>query len=188
VIIAVADAQGLILNQDGVGVERLLEARDEFGIVDRLALGDDDRELPRDEWIAVECDVLVPAAVADAIDLTNCERVRTRLVVEAANLPTAPGADARLFARGVPIVPDFVANSATNGWAWWLALGSIAPTAEAAFARIGEVIPRLVDEVFDRAAATGAAPREAARQIARERLDRLTAEHGVEGPLRLAVL
>jgi glutamate dehydrogenase (NAD(P)+) len=188
VVIGVADARGLILNQDGLAVDRLFEARDEFGIVDRSALGDDDRELPRDEWIAVECDVLVPAAVADAIDLTNCERVRTRLVVEAANLPTAPGADARLLARGVPVVPDFVANSATNGWAWWLALGTIAPTAEAAFARIGEVIPQLVHEVFDRAAATGAAPRDAARHIARDRLDRLTAEHGVEGPLLLPFL
>ena len=123
--------------------------------------------------------------MADAINLANCERVRTGLIVEAANLPTADEAEARLQLRGVTVIPDFVANSATNGWAWWLALGMVGPAPEDAFARIGEVIPRLVVEVLDRAAAERLSPRDAARRIARARLDRLAAEHGVEGPLGL---
>jgi glutamate dehydrogenase (NAD(P)+) len=183
VVIGIADVRGLVVNQDGLDVERLLATRDEFGMLDRAALADDDRELPRDEWVALECDVLVPAAVEDAINPANCERVRTRLVVEAANLPTAASADARLRSRGVTVVPDFVANSATNGWAWWLALGQIGLSPEEAFARIGEVISHVVDEMLDRAAGSGVSPRDAARRIARERLDRLAAEHGVEGPL-----
>ena len=188
VVIGVADVRGLLVNQDGLDVEQLLGARDAFGVIDRDALRSDDRELPRDEWIALECDVLVPAALADAINLTNCERVRAQLVVEAANLPTAPGADARLVGRGVTVIPDFVANSATNGWAWWLALGEIGPAPEDAFRRIGEIIPRTVGEVLDTAAAGRVSPREAARQLARGRLDRLTEEHGAEGRLALTVL
>ncbi|HSR22647.1 MAG TPA: Glu/Leu/Phe/Val dehydrogenase dimerization domain-containing protein, partial [Candidatus Eisenbacteria bacterium] len=124
-VIGLADFRGLVVNQDGLDVERLLAARDDFGVIDRSALGVDDRELPREEWVALECDVLVPAAVADAINPANCERVRARLVVEAANLPTAPPADARLLGRGVTVVPDFVANAATNGWAWWVAFGEV---------------------------------------------------------------
>ncbi len=188
VVIGVADVHGLILNQDGLDISRLLAARDEFGTIDRQALADDDRQLPRDEWVAVECDVLVPAALADAINPANCERVRTRLVVEAANLPTAAEADARLLLRGVTVVPDFVANSATNGWIWWLALGLIPPTPEAAFQRIGEVIPEVVREALEEAASKRVSPRDAARRIARARLDRLAAEYGVDGPLRLPVL
>ena len=188
VVIGVADVEGLVVNQDGLQVERLLRARDAFGVIDRGALASDDRELPREEWVALECDVLVPAALADAINPTNCERVRAPLVVEAANLPTAPGADARLEGMGVTVIPDFVANSATNGWAWWLALGEIGPTPEDALGRIGDVMPRVVAEVLDRAAAEHVSPRRAARQIARERLDRLTAEHGAEAPLPSTVL
>ena len=181
VVIGVADVRGLIVNQDGLDVDRLLAARDEFGLIDRAAIAADDRELPRDEWAALECDVLVPAAVADAIHPANCERVRARLVVEAANLPTSPAADARLVARGVTIVPDFVANAATNGWAWWVALGQVGPAPEDAFAKIREVISGMTLEMLDRADADGVAPRDAARRIALGRLDHLAAEHRVEG-------
>jgi glutamate dehydrogenase (NAD(P)+) len=178
VVIGVADVRGLIVNLDGLDVERMLAARDEFGVIDRSALAADDRELPRDEWVALECDVLVPAAGADAVHPANCERVLTRLVVEAANLPTTTAADARLLGRGVTVVPDFVANAATNGWAWWLALGLVGPEPADAFARIDEAIAGMVGEVLEHAARSRIGPRDAARQIARDRLDRMAAEHG----------
>ena len=187
-VIGVADVRGLVVNQAGLDIERLLGARDPFGVIDRGALRRTDRELPGDDWLALECDVLVPAALADVINSDNCDRVRTELIVEAANLPTTSEAAARLEVRGVAVIPDFVANSATNGWAWWLALGEIGPTAEAAFGRIGEVIPRVVCDVLDIARAERIAPREAAERIAKERLDRLTAEFGAEGPLTLPIL
>src|SRR5262249_45501 len=126
--IGIADVRGLLVDLDGRDGERLFRARDSFGVIARDALQSDARELPRDEWVALECDALVPAALADAINPTNCERVRAELVVEAANLPTAPAADEWLVGRGVTVIPDFVANSATNGWAWWLVLGGIRPT------------------------------------------------------------
>jgi glutamate dehydrogenase (NAD(P)+) len=177
-VIGVADVRGLIVNLDGLDVERMLAARDEFGVIDRSALAGDDRELPRDEWVALECDVLVPAAGADAINPANCERVLTRLVVEAANLPTTTAADARLLGRGVTVVPDFVANAATNGWAWWLALGQVGPEPADAFARIEQAIGGMVGEVLEHADRSRVAPRDAARRIARDRLDQLAAEHG----------
>lgn len=188
IVIGIADVRGLIVNQDGLDVEQLLESRDEFGVIDRDGLGSDDRERPGEEWVAMDCDVLIPAAVADAINPANCERVRAPLVVEAANLPTEPEANARLQVRGVTVIPDFVANSATNGWAWWLALGEIGPSAEDAFGWIGEAIPAVVAEVLERAEARHITPRDSASQIARERLDRMTAEYGVEGRLPLPIL
>jgi glutamate dehydrogenase (NAD(P)+) len=186
VVIGVADVRGLLVDRDGLDVERLLAARDEFGTIDRSALDRNGRELPRDEWVALECDVLVPAAVGDAINPANSERVRSRLVVEAANLPTTAAAEARLLGMGITVLPDFVANAATNGWGWWLALGQIGPAPDEAFDRIEDAISGVVHEVLDRAAGERLSPRDAARQIARGRLDRLSAEHGVDGPLLLS--
>jgi glutamate dehydrogenase (NAD(P)+) len=188
VVTAVADVRGGVHNPDGLDVPRLLAARDGFGEIDRAALAGGDRQLPREEWVALECDVLVPAAVSDAIDDTNCERVRAPLVVEAANLPTTAAAEARLAARDVVVVPDFVANAATNGWAWWLVLGEVGPEPESAFARIDEVMPATVHELLDRAGGIGLSPREAGRRLALERLERLAVERGIEGPLRVAPL
>ena len=103
------------------------------------------------------------------------------------------GADTLLLGAGiltllatqyiVTVVPDFVANAATNGWAWWVALGQVGPAPADAFARIESAIGGTTLEMLDRAAAGGLPPREAARRIARDRLDRLAAEHGVEGPV-----
>jgi glutamate dehydrogenase (NAD(P)+) len=187
-VVGVADVRGLIVNADGLDVAALLAGRDELGTIDREALAPGDRELPRDDWAAVDCDVLVPAALADAINPANCERVRARLVVEAANLPTSHAADARLFNRGVVVVPDFVANAATNGWAWWIALGQIGIGPAEAFAHIDEVMPRVVRQVLRLAGTERIRPREAGQRIASRRLEKMEAEYGLEGPLRLAVL
>src|SRR5206468_5383733 len=99
--VAVADVQGTIVNPDGLDVDRLLASRSPLGDIARAALGPGDRELPREEWLSVDAEVLVPAAVADAITADNAGRVRGSLVVEAANIPTTEEAQRRLHDRGV---------------------------------------------------------------------------------------
>jgi glutamate dehydrogenase (NAD(P)+) len=76
-----------------------------------------DRLLPGTAWLDVDCDVLIPASVPDAITAGNADRVRARLVVEAANLPSTDDSRRVLAARGVVVIPDFVANATTT--AWW---------------------------------------------------------------------
>jgi glutamate dehydrogenase (NAD(P)+) len=63
------------------------------------------------ELLALECDVLVPAALENAIDATNVAQVRAPLVVEAANHPVTPEADGALADRGITVVPDILANA-----------------------------------------------------------------------------
>lgn len=63
------------------------------------------------DFMGVDCDVLVPAAIESAIHEDNADSVRARLVVEGANLPVTPGADAMLAAKGVLVVPDILANA-----------------------------------------------------------------------------
>jgi glutamate dehydrogenase (NAD(P)+) len=126
----VADAGGLLLNSEGMDVEALLHARNAFGEIDRGALDGSVEQSDREDWLTVDCDVLVPAAIADAINESNCDRVRAPLIVEAAKLPTTTAAEAALTRRGVTVIPDFVANSGTNGWIWWLVLGEVDPAPE----------------------------------------------------------
>jgi glutamate dehydrogenase (NAD(P)+) len=167
-VLAVADAGGVVANEAGLDVEALLRARDRRGLIDRQALRAGDRELGRDAWGELTCDVLVPAATSYAIDGGAAARIDAMLVVEAANVATLPDAEATLAARGIPVIPDFIANLATNAWWWWTLFGDIEPTPEAAFARIDETIDELVREAFARTQA-GEALRQTALHMARER-------------------
>jgi glutamate dehydrogenase (NAD(P)+) len=67
---------------------------------------------------------LVPA-VSYGIDAGNHHQVAASVIVEAANMPVTPDAEDALRERGVVVSPDFVANSATNAWWWWVLFGDI---------------------------------------------------------------
>jgi glutamate dehydrogenase (NAD(P)+) len=67
--------------------------------------------LSNDELLALDVDVLVPAALENVITSRNASRVRARLVVEGANGPTTAAADAILEDLGVFVVPDILANA-----------------------------------------------------------------------------
>jgi glutamate dehydrogenase (NAD(P)+) len=169
-VVGIADERGLVANPDGLDVESLLAARCGSGLVDRSALRPADVELPGERWVSLEAELLVPAAVSDCVSAQAAESLRAAVVVEAANLPLTAAADEVLFRRGVCVVPDIVANSATNSWWWWTLFGDIGPTAKDAFAKIARTMPRLVEEVLERSEVSGVAPRQAAAALACDRL------------------
>ncbi len=180
-VVAVADRGGLIRNEAGLDVEKLLAARDESGIVDRSALGPDDVLGDRDDWLSVPCDLLVPAAMSYVIDESAAARVQARAVVEGANMPTLPDAEAALSARGIPVVPDFLANVMTNAWWWWIVFGDIEPTAESSFAKIDAVMRRLVDTVAADSDASGRTLRESALALSATNAAAVTERVGITG-------
>ncbi|MGW4161878.1 Glu/Leu/Phe/Val dehydrogenase dimerization domain-containing protein [Streptomyces sp. NPDC004788] len=169
-VVAVADVKGTIAHPDGLDVEALLAARDAYGAVDRTALRAGDRELPGGAWLSADAEVLVPAAVSYAIDVTNQARIRARWVVEAANMPVLPEAEELLAARGIGVLPDVVVNSATNAWWWWTLFGDIEADAEQAFAHIRRSMRALVEQVLERAEREGTTPRAAAHAVVADRL------------------
>ena len=69
------------------------------------------RPVTNEALLELECDVLIPAALENQIRRDNARAVRARLVCEAANGPTTPAADRILFGRGIPVLPDILANS-----------------------------------------------------------------------------
>ena len=185
-VVAIADVRGTVINPDGLDVERLLATRSPLGDVDRGALGADDREAGRDDWLAVDAEIAVPAALADAITVVNESRLAALYVVEAANIPTTEAAQRALHARGVLVIPDFVANGGTNAWFWWLLLGLVESGADASFRKIAETMRRSVADLLTASDRDGITPREAAEAMAERNLDELEREYAATpaGPSR----
>jgi len=61
--------------------------------------------------LEIECDILIPAALENQITLENADRVKAKMIAEAANGPTTIGADEKLLKRGVMIIPDIYLNA-----------------------------------------------------------------------------
>jgi len=178
-VVAVADRAGLIRNDAGLDIEALLSARDDQGVIDRSALGAGDITGDRDGWLDVPCDLLVPAAMSYVIDETSVSRVQAKVIVEGANMPTLPAAEDALAARGIPVVPDFLANVMTNAWWWWIVFGDIEPTAESSYAKIDAVMRRLVETVAAESAHTGRTLRESAQGLADTNASAVTQRVGI---------
>jgi glutamate dehydrogenase/leucine dehydrogenase len=68
-------------------------------------------DISNEDLLALRCDILVPAALENAITGLNATKVNTRVVAEAANGPTTPEADAILFENGIMVLPDILANA-----------------------------------------------------------------------------
>jgi glutamate dehydrogenase (NAD(P)+) len=107
-IVAVSDSRGGIWREEGLDPATVIEHKQRTGSVVGLPKT---KTLQSGELIELECDILLPAALENAIRGDNAARVVTRLVVEGANGPTTPPADGVLFARGIPVLPDILANA-----------------------------------------------------------------------------
>ena len=125
------------------------------------------------ELLTIDCDVLIPAATGDAIDASNADDIRARLIVEGANGPVSTAAERMLDDRGVVIVPDLLANSggvfaSFLEWAqeWNADLASEKTVTD----RVCERLGRVFEEVAAAADARAVPMRDAALQIAVERV------------------
>ena len=107
-IVAVADHMGGVANEEGLDVPSLVGYAAEHRTVAGFTGGDAIEGASIITWPA---DVLIPAALEDAIDAKNAGEVQAKIIVEAANAPTTPEADAILKQKDVLIVPDILANA-----------------------------------------------------------------------------
>ena len=107
-VVAVADSLGAISNPDGLDIEQLITLKSKGrSVTDYL----DAKKMARDDVIDVPCDIWIPAARPDVIHKDNVNRLKTRLVVQGANIPFTHGAEKILHDKGVLCIPDFIANA-----------------------------------------------------------------------------
>ena len=107
-VVAVSDSNGGIYNARGLDAEALQACKRETGSVSHFSHGD---RLSNEELLAVPCDILVPAALENQLTERIAPQVQSKLIAEAANGPTTPGADAIFRDRGVIVIPDILANA-----------------------------------------------------------------------------
>lgn len=107
-VVAVSDQYGAVADEGGIDVPALEAHVDATGSVVGFPGGD---RLAAARLLELEVDLLVPAAVEGVLHAGNADRLRARVVVEGANGPTTPEADAVLEAAGCLVVPDILANA-----------------------------------------------------------------------------
>jgi glutamate dehydrogenase (NAD(P)+) len=169
-VIGVADVSGAIVNPAGIDIPALSDHVGTSGVVRGFPLAEtiDEKDL-----FALECEVIVPAALANAIDTSIASRITARLVVEGANGPTTPAADPILEERGVIVVPDILANGGgvtASYFEWAQNRQGYAWDENVVADRLRTRMEKAFREVWGRAAVLGVSQRRAALVVAVERV------------------
>lgn len=168
-IVAVSDSAGAIADPAGLDVAALAELKRAGKSVAEHRAG---KRISAEELVGVECEIWIPAARPDVIDVRNAPRLRAKLVIAGANIPITADAERMLHERGVVCVPDFIANA---GGVICAAMEYRGATQSAAFEAIAERIRANTAAVLESSARQGVQPRQAAVELARERVRRAMA-------------
>ncbi|KXH79210.1 Glu/Leu/Phe/Val dehydrogenase [Sporosarcina sp. HYO08] len=106
-VIGISDAYGALHDPEGLDIDYLLDRRDSFGTVTTLF----ENTISNKELLELDCDILVPAAIANQITAENAHDIKAKIVVEAANGPTTAEGTRILTDRGILLVPDVLASA-----------------------------------------------------------------------------
>jgi glutamate dehydrogenase (NAD(P)+) len=107
-VVALCDSKTGIYSENGIDVQAALRHKKQTGM---LAGFKGAKEIQGEDVLTADCDVLLPAALENAITLANVGNVKAKIIAELANGPTTPGADRVLADKGVFLVPDILANA-----------------------------------------------------------------------------
>jgi glutamate dehydrogenase (NAD(P)+) len=107
-ILAVSDKEGGIFNAKGLDLPDVLA---HVGKKEPLKAYKNADRITNEELLALECDVLVPAALENVITEDNADKIRAAIICEGANGPTTAGADEILQQKGIFVIPDILANA-----------------------------------------------------------------------------
>lgn len=106
-VVGISDAYGALHDPNGLDIDYLLDRRDSFGTVTTLF----EETISNKELFELDCDIIVPAAIANQITEENAHNIKASIVVEAANGPTTAEATQILTERGILLVPDVLASA-----------------------------------------------------------------------------
>jgi len=107
-VIAVSDSTGCVFNPHGLDIPSLMHLK---ALTGRVQGFPDAENIKPEELLAVDCDILIPAALENAIHAENAGMVHARIVAEAANGPVTPAADRILETKNVFLIPDILCNA-----------------------------------------------------------------------------
>jgi len=169
VVVGISDYWGAIYDPEGIDISEALRhayATEESQSIKNFKGA---KEIPRDELIYLDCDILVPAAVSNVINAENASRINARLVVEGANLPTTKEGEEILFKKGILVLPDLLVNAGGVIGSYVEYLGQNAGKAfDMIESKIGENTKLVMEKAIEDS--TIIPPRKVAMEIAMERV------------------
>ena len=169
-MVAVSDANGAIRSDDGIDANALHQHIAEGGLITEFEGAE---AISADDLIAVPCDVFIPAALGGMIHEGNADRMECKVIVEGANSPTTPAADAILRDKDVYIIPDVMANAGgvvVSYFEWVQNLQHFRWEEREVNDKLGTIMRRAYREVSSRAREEGINLREAAYLVGIERV------------------
>jgi glutamate dehydrogenase (NAD(P)+) len=171
-VVAVSDVRGGIHDPGGLDIEKLwlhvAESKSVLGYP-----GTD--EISNEELLELDVDWLVPAALGEVINGRNASKIKAKVIVEAANHPITPLADATLADAGVVVIPDILANAGgvtVSYFEWTQNIQQFRWEEEEVNARLGKIMAKGYRDVAELAAAENIEMREAAFSIGVKRVAR----------------
>ncbi len=145
-VVAASDSRGGVYNPDGLDVSAAKAHKTETGALSGFDGATE--EISNEELLTMDVDVLVPAALENAIDATLAEDVGAELIAEAANGPLTPEADEILAERDIYVIPDILANAGgvTVSYFEWVQNRQRFSWTEQ---RVNDELERYITEAFD---------------------------------------
>jgi len=178
-VIALSDSSGALHNPDGLDVAAVHEVKDAEGTV--TAYDGDAEQIDPDDLLKLEVDVLVPAALENAIDEDNAPDVRARVIFEVANGPLSAAADENLAERGITVVPDILTNAGgvtVSYYEWAQNRAGLSWSAEEVASRLHAQMTTQTQSIWSLACETDLSVRTAAYVQALRRIDEAVRARG----------
>jgi glutamate dehydrogenase/leucine dehydrogenase len=171
VIVAISDSKGTLYMKDGIEDIAAVELHKK----ETRSLKDfpGSEYLSADAVLGLDVDILVPAALENAITIENVESIKARTIVEMANGPTTPEADAVLNQNGITVIPDILANAggvAVSYFEWYQNMHQENWSKDEVFKKLEEMMHSAAQAVYTEAGKTSVSLRDAAYMVAISRL------------------
>lgn len=147
-IVGVSDSRGGVHNEAGLDPVKVLEYKEKTGSVVNYPGA---KQVTNEELLEIKCDILIPAALENVITGKNADRIKAKIISEAANGPTTPEADAILRKKGVFVIPDILANAGgvtVSYFEWVQGLQVHFWTEEQVNAKLEECMVKSFDDVY----------------------------------------
>lgn len=182
-VVAVSDSTGAIYRPGGLDVTKLIDGKNAGRRVTDLAAELGAHAISPDDLLALDVDLLVPAALEDMITVANADTIKAKVLLELANGPVTPDADKILNDKGIVVLPDILANAGgvtvsyfewvqnRQGYYWDL---------EEIHARLLRIVEREGQAVWDIAKSRNVSARSAAYIHALGRLANAIEAHGTQ--------
>ncbi len=170
-VVAVSDSQATLYNSEGLDIEKVKQAKQAKGSV---AFGPG-QKLPTEAVLTVKADVLVPAALENAINKTNVDSLTARYIIEMANGPITNQAEKILLDKQVVIIPDILANAGgvtVSYFEWVQNRTGYYWEVEEVFAKLDKIMVKAFSQVHNLASSQKLNHRQAAYVVSLNRIAR----------------